>query len=171
MDSQQLAHAGDQRDGFEIPHQIVAQFRIQCLADRGGRAVGEQCVTVGGCARHQFRGDVAARAGAVIHDDGLAENFAHFGRDQSHRDIHARARREADQNTYRLCGIRLRQRGGGKRCRQQQHGGAQHHGRVGAECHVVYSMRILGLRVSDNITSIGQASLLMWQAPIFKASK
>ena len=99
-------------DGGKILYRIERRTLVEI--DIGGHhRVGahHQRVTVGLCAGHICRGDVAADARAVVHDDGLApcgiEPFADRARDK----IAGGARRVADDDGHGPRGVILR-RGG-----------------------------------------------------------
>ena len=118
MDDQHVRDACNQRDRLEVLEQVVVQFRIEGLADGGRRPAREERIAVGRRARGQLGRDIAAGAGTVVDHDLLAQRVAHFGRDQAHRDVHARAGCKADEDAHRFGGIGLRVERGRDCCRR-----------------------------------------------------
>jgi len=77
----------DRRDRDEVAHQLILTLRHQRFV-RGLR-IGhhQERVAVGRRFGRLLRADHAARAGAVFHDEGLAEAFLQHIADQAGRDV------------------------------------------------------------------------------------
>ena len=59
--------------------------------------------------RHHLGADVAAGAGSVLHDDGLAQFSAQLVGDEARRDVGGAAGRVAHDQFDRLAGVGLRE--------------------------------------------------------------
>jgi hypothetical protein len=109
---------GDQRErrgaGQRHSGKIFGRIERDRLAikDRGdcenGLGAHHERVAVGRRLRHVGRCDHAARAGAVLHNDGLAEAVGHFRREDSRNYIGAAAGAEADEKLDRPIRIACR---------------------------------------------------------------
>jgi hypothetical protein len=90
--------------------------RVKMRIDPEQRARSEQQrVAVRRRVGDQFAGEVAVRAGAILHHYRLPEPRCQRLSDEAGDDVGRTARRERDEEPDRPCGIRLRQRDGGDR--------------------------------------------------------
>ena len=102
------ADAGDRRDGTgEVEAEVVIERRVDRVGERGQ----QERVPVGRRVEHDLGREIAARAGPVLYDEGLAEVIGEPLSDQPRQDVGRTARTEADDQPHRAGGIRLR-RGG-----------------------------------------------------------
>jgi len=80
-----LGSKSERDDAGQVAQRVVRQVLVRGRRDRIRRGVCEKRVAVGLGFRHQRRADGAARAGAVLDDDGLPElgrePFRHGARD------------------------------------------------------------------------------------------
>jgi hypothetical protein len=96
------------RHGREVLGGIERQLGEKAHV-RGEGAVGhEQRVAVRGGLGYRFRGNVARRAGLVLHDDRLVEDFLQVPAEQAGNGVRAGAGRERHDDSYRLVRVRLR---------------------------------------------------------------
>src|SRR2546429_2540004 len=111
-DDQHLRRAGEKRDRREVLVWVVRQRLVEMLVRRD-RAIDadEQRVAVGWRVGHGLRADVAAGAGAVLHDERLAKRCLQLRAEQAPDDIRRRARWERHDELDRVRGIWLRRRG------------------------------------------------------------
>ena len=115
-------------DRDEILQRIVAELRLHERID-GERSVraGEQRVAVGRGFRRHVGAEAAARAGAVLDHDRLAEHLLHVLAGDARDEVGVAARRERHDQPDRLVGIggerHARQHGDERRCgdRAKQH--------------------------------------------------
>ena len=102
IDDQHVGLAAEHGHGREVLDWIVRQVGVQTrrnrMRARGGEADG---VAVRRCLRDRIGADIAARAGAVLDDDLLAEPLPKFLRDDPRNDVRAGARREGHHQTDR----------------------------------------------------------------------
>ena len=87
-------------------HPIVRQARMvgrRVHAVRGRRAE-QDGVAVGPGLRHRFGGEIAARAGAIVHDDLRLQVLGHLRLEQARHHVDAGAGREAHQDGDRVLG-------------------------------------------------------------------
>src|SRR5688572_33151307 len=80
-------------------------------------------MTVGWRPNHQFRSDVAARAGTIFDDEVLFQILAQFGRHDARHHVGRGAGRETEDQSHRPCGIATlaeyrERRGAGDTCRK-----------------------------------------------------
>ena len=107
---------GENRDRRESLDRVVGQ-RVHPRIDRDRDRDDEQRVAVLRRARHQLARDRAACPGLVFDDELLAQPLAQLRRDQTGDDVVDTARRERNEDPYRLGGVVLRR----DRRRQHQH--------------------------------------------------
>ena len=111
---QHARQRADQADGGEILARVVARIGIEARIDRERAGIGQQnCVSVGGAARHRAGRDGAAGAAAIVHHDLLAERLAHPVRHHAAERIIAAAGRERHHHGDRPRRIGLGKRRGG----------------------------------------------------------
>ncbi len=106
---------------------VVGHLAVQRLVD-AVRAHGahQQRVAVRRRLGHDVGADVAAGAGAVLHDELLAEGLGQFGRQRARQDVGGAAGGEGHHDAHRLGGpgaLRLRRYRKGQREGGQGHGG------------------------------------------------
>ncbi|MCY1531335.1 hypothetical protein D9M68_665570 [compost metagenome] len=143
---QHVGHRGHDRDRREVLHRVVRQVGEQPGVDRVGRdCAHHQRIAVGRRLRHEVGPDIAARARAVFHDDGLAQGTAHLlGQHAGHgvqraagRVRHDEAQRLGREISGLRQGRRAERQGCGQRNGALQQGAA--HGAAGGRLHVVFS--------------------------------
>ena len=78
MDDQHVVFERERTHCGEIAHRVVRDFHDIGVDHKLGHCTDEQGVAVGRGLRRQFSADGAARTGAVVDDDLLAELFAEF---------------------------------------------------------------------------------------------
>ncbi|MPM72283.1 hypothetical protein SDC9_119256 [bioreactor metagenome] len=91
---QDVGHHGQHAHGREVLDRVIAELAVQRLV--GGHADGgnHQRVAVGRGLGHEVGADVAARAGAVLDDEGLAQRARGLLAQGAGDGIHGAARRE-----------------------------------------------------------------------------
>ncbi|MNN56675.1 hypothetical protein D3C81_1716210 [compost metagenome] len=109
---QHVGHHGQQRDRGEVLDGVVVQVLVQRGVDRHAIGHDQDGVAVRLGARHAGRADVAARARAVLHDEGCVELLAHGLAQGAGDAVHGAAGREGHDPFDRTVGIAVRQRGG-----------------------------------------------------------
>ena len=133
VEHQHIGHAGDQRDRHEVLDRVVGQLRVQRLVDavRADRA-HQQGVAVR-CRLGHFGGaEVAAGAGLVVDDEGLAEGALQLRRQRAGQQVGGAAGRERHDDAHRLArpgGLRPR-RSGQRQSGDKQGAAANGHGGV-----------------------------------------
>ena len=109
MRGQHIGRGGNFGDGGEIFLHIERHFFVEMrIGGHDGRAAHQQRVAIGRGARHDFTGDNAVAAAAVVVHDGLAEQFAHGQRHRASDDIRAAACGKGDYPAYGAGGEVLR---------------------------------------------------------------
>ena len=128
-------------DRDEILQRIVVELGLHERVD-GERAVraGEQRVAVGRRARRHLGAEAAARAGAVLDHEGLAERLAHALAAQPRDEVRIAAGRERHDHAHRLVRI-----GGVGGARQS---GCERRGRDGGQA-------VCGVKSSVSLRSCG----------------
>jgi hypothetical protein len=106
-------------DRDKILQRVVAELRLHERID-GERAVraGEQRIAVRGGARRHLGAETAARAGAVLDHEGLAERLAHAFAAQSRDEVRIAASRERHDHAHRpvrIGGVSGARKGRGER--------------------------------------------------------
>ncbi len=107
MHAQNQRRGGQHRDRREIFLRVPAQFGVQALVGRQEKRRHQQRVAVGGTARSQFRGDVAAGAGARIDRDLLTQILGELAGEVARDDVARSAGRKRVDHADRLDGIGL----------------------------------------------------------------
>ncbi|MNT25793.1 hypothetical protein D3C72_1613360 [compost metagenome] len=119
-----VRHFGHDGDQLQVLGGLVVEGLVNAISGVQADRAQQQRVAVGAGVRDELAADVAARAGAVFHDDGLAVELAQVLGQQAALDVRAAARRERDddaQRTVGIVGLRMRgQRQGGARQGQAQ---------------------------------------------------
>jgi len=113
MNDHDVGHDGEERDRREILDRVEGHG----LEDRGVQGMGrdgahKNGVAVGCRAGDRGRAEVAAGSGAVLDDDGLAQQLAHLLADEARDDVGRAACRERDdqrdrparESRLRVCG-------------------------------------------------------------------
>ena len=112
-------------DGHQVLHRVEGE-RVQVRArdQRVGR--GEDRVSVSRQLGNQVGADIAARAGAVLHQEGLAKVLRQpFAQDAGDK-VERAAGREGDDDTHRLGGPGLRLSRNRKQCQGEWKNVLQH---------------------------------------------
>jgi hypothetical protein len=97
----------NQGDRCEILQRIVADGAVEADVHGHRRAGHRQRVAVGPGLGHGLEADVAAGAGTILDDDGLAEVFSQLLPHDAGHDVDAAARREGHHQLDRFGGIVL----------------------------------------------------------------
>ena len=85
---QHVRHAGDERDRHEVLDRVVRHLRIERRVDRlRADRSHQQRVAVGRRLGDEVGAEVAAGAGLVLDDEGLAEGLAELGRERARQDV------------------------------------------------------------------------------------
>ena len=102
---QHVGHTGHQRDRREVLDRVIGQLGIERGID-AMRAHGahQQGVAVGCRLGHLGRADVAASAGLVVDQEGLAKGLAEFGRQRARQDVGGAARGKGHHDAHGLVG-------------------------------------------------------------------
>ncbi|MNV41088.1 hypothetical protein D3C71_1327150 [compost metagenome] len=130
QDVRDFGHEGDRR---EVLRRVEAQPRIQVrVGGIGGTGGHQQRIAVGLFAHEGGRADVAARAGLVVHDHGLAQAFGQALREQPPQRVRCATGRPGHDQLDGALGIGLRVDGGGdargKRGQDERAAGAPQEG-------------------------------------------
>ena len=88
---------GNEHDRVEACGCGVGQLRIQCCVHRMAAADRHQRIAIRRRLGGDLRGDGAAGAGPIVHNDLLAEAFAHAWRENTSRHVGATAYGKAHQ--------------------------------------------------------------------------
>ncbi|MPM43662.1 hypothetical protein SDC9_90339 [bioreactor metagenome] len=147
---QHVGHHGQQADGREVLHRVIAQLGVQRLV--GGHADGgdHDGVAVARLLGHIVRTDVAARAGAVFHHHGLAQHAARLVAQRAGDHVHGASGRERHNPLDRLGGpvrVGLRHDAGGDQASGGHRGSSGHQGK-GAAGEVHDRLSLGNLQVS-----------------------
>jgi beta-mannosidase len=78
---------GDAGDGCQVRDEVEGELVVERGIDRVHRAAHQQRVAVRGRAHHRLGREVAARAGAVLHEHRLVELIRHPLRDEPRHDV------------------------------------------------------------------------------------
>ena len=116
---------GDEGDGREVLDRVEAQTRVQVRVGGVGRAGGDQQGVAVGFFAHKGGGaDVAAGAGLVVDDDGLAQAFGQALRQHAAQGVGGAARRPWHDQLDGTVGVGLGvgQRGEGGKCGECERG-------------------------------------------------
>ena len=98
-----IGHLGHQRDGGEVFFRVIGHLGVQRLVDAvGAHGAHQQGVAVGGGFGHQIRANVAARAGAVFDDEGLAKGLGQLRRHGASQDVGGATGCERHHDLHRL---------------------------------------------------------------------
>ncbi len=119
VDHVKAGHLGQQADGLEVLVRVVGQLVEDVGIDGQGADVAQDdgALVIG--ARHFLHGDVAGRAGLVVHEDVLAQGLGQLGGRGARHDFRASARRKGHDKADGPCGPGvLRQRGRRQQARQ-----------------------------------------------------
>ena len=109
MHDQHVVDVDRAHDRREVLHRVVRHLRVDADVDRERRDVAEQQrVAVGRRLGDGVGADHAARAGAVVDDDRLAERLGQRLLHDARIEIDRAARRERHDDADRLRRIRLR---------------------------------------------------------------
>lgn len=124
-------HADDAADGRDVADEVEVEFWIERGVDRIRYGRKQQRVAVGGRIDHGLGADIAAGAGTVLGDEGLAKPVREPLPDQPRRDVDAAARGKARDDAHRPRRIVERERGvrqgrqSGTKARQLQEAAAR----------------------------------------------
>src|SRR5690349_20669865 len=94
--------AADQRDMREIPYGIERHFSESRRDHVRSNAGNNERVTVGRTLRSDVRADDTAGAGAVLHDEALAQTFTELCREYASKRIRRTTGRERRDHAYRF---------------------------------------------------------------------
>jgi hypothetical protein len=102
MDDKDPDAAREARDRSDVSEEsefeVFVERRVPCVG-RGGE---QQCVAVRRRPHDRFRGEIAAGAGTVLHDERLAETFRKPLTDQARIGVVDAARRKPGNDMHRL---------------------------------------------------------------------
>src|SRR5262245_627519 len=121
-------HVHQQAERREIPHRVVRELLHERGIDHEAACRDARRVTVGRALRDDLCPDDAARAGAVVDHQRLAEDLAHFRRQQAEENVAVASRRRGIYHAYRLGWKRLRCSGARQRTPEHKdEGQGSHH--------------------------------------------
>jgi hypothetical protein len=114
MDGERVRPAAELGDRHERLLVIVREL-VERRVDGVGRGDDQERVAAGRRLRRALGPDDAPGAGAVVHDDLLAEALGELGGDEATDDVVAAPRREGNAQSHRLgrIGLRVREVGRG----------------------------------------------------------
>jgi hypothetical protein len=108
VDHQHHRDGGGEHHRRIVLESVVVHLGVQRRADHDCRGVVEDRIAVGERARRLLGGDVAARAGLVVHHHLLAHLHRELLRDHARDNVGRPAGREGDDHAHRLGGVGLR---------------------------------------------------------------
>jgi hypothetical protein len=110
-DDEDVGHVADLGDRHRVAQRLEGHLGVEMRIDRVGRKrPHDDRVPVGRRFRDEIDADIAARPGAVFHDDRLAEQRRHPVGDGSCRHVERAARRKRHDEADRTAGESLRAR-------------------------------------------------------------
>src|SRR6185503_13964964 len=99
--------ASEERDRFEIAHEVVGTLLVERRVCRQRRRRGQQRIAVGRRPRDQLSTYIPRGAWTVVYHELLSQRFAQAGREQPAREIHGRAWGKRGDEPHGPCGVAL----------------------------------------------------------------
>src|SRR6266496_3815535 len=147
-DHEHVHAAAYERDRGEVLARVERQRLVERHVDRVGRRRDEERVAVGRRLGDEIGADVAARAGAVLDDDRLAERLAQSRRERPRGEIGDSTRRKSDDKPDRLARVLAE-----RRRRKEQRGD-----RGGDSAHRAFALQAACFDAARGLCSRGRTS-------------